>query len=122
MSVTGQPRTLVDRHEAAIDPERRVRLGAHYTPADLATRLVRLGFTALGHVPRRVVDPSCGAGSILLAVADELLAAGVPVGEVPGRLVGFDLDPQAIEAAHRAIAVWRSAHDHYGGAGGPATL
>lgn len=89
----------------------RRRLGAYYTPADTAARLVGVAFRHAelgpGELPERVCDPSCGAGSILLAVADELLARGATPSEVIGQhLVGCDIDPVAAERARRSLHAW----------------
>ncbi len=100
----------MQRHEASIAPDRRLELGAHYTPPAVAARLVGLACRELGRVPTGVMDPSCGAGSILLAAADELLAMGVPPGEVPARLVGADVDPEALAVAAAAIRAWSRRH------------
>lgn len=100
-------RELVDRHEAALDPGKRRRLGAHYTPEDLARRIVDLGWRALGREPRLTCDPSCGAGSVLLAAADRLASAGVPPAEVvQRRLLGVEVDPAAARTACAALEAW----------------
>ena len=52
--------------------------GRHYTPTELARRMVRSGLAAvegLGPVDRpRILDPACGDGAFLLEVFDELCA------------------------------------------------
>lgn len=112
------PRALVEAYESSIDPERRRRTGAHYTPETVARRVVDLAFGAFGGSPGSVCDPTCGAGSFLLAAADALFEAGVPAREVvEARLVGVELDPAAAGVARAAIARW--AEDH--GARGAAT-
>ncbi len=91
--------------------ERRGALSAHYTPEDLARRLVGMAFDRYDMVgaerPPRVCDPSCGAGSVLLAAADELVARGVSPSEVlRERLLGCDIDPAAVGAARWAMQQW----------------
>ncbi len=105
------PREIVDRHEASLCAEDRRRRGAHYTPEVLAQRIVDLGWDALGRVPARVCDPSCGAGAVLLAAADRLRDAGVDARDVvQRRLVGFEIDPSAAAAARTALAEWARCH------------
>lgn len=89
----------------------RRRFGAHYTPVELADRLVQLAFTHAdldaGDLPRMVCDPSCGAGSILVSLADELHARGAAPSEVLGRyLMGCDIDAAAVDAARRSLIAW----------------
>lgn len=93
----------------------RRELGAHYTPSTLADRLVRIAFSHSGlgsrELPRRVCDPSCGAGSILLSLADELVARGAtPTEVITERLLGCDIDPSAVEAARSTLSAWAVAH------------
>jgi SAM-dependent methyltransferase len=105
------PREVVDDHEASLGVDLRRRQGAHYTPDALAARIVELGWRALGRMPRRVCDPSCGAGAVLLAAAERFADAGVPPEEVVGRrLVGFDIDPGAVAAARAALTEWARGH------------
>jgi hypothetical protein len=106
-----RPREIVDEHEASIGAEERRSRGAHYTPEDLAGRIVEHGFSALGRTPARVCDPSCGAGSVLLAAADRLSSEGLAPREViEDRLVGFDIDSSAVRAARCALEEWAKLH------------
>lgn len=89
----------------------RRALGAHYTPAALADRLVDLALRAsglgAGELPQRVCDPSCGAGSILVSLAEELHARGASPAEVLERLlIGCDIDPAAVRAARESLLLW----------------
>lgn len=74
----------------------RKRNGIHYTPARLgrflAARLLR---TAGKGESLSVLDPACGDGELLLAIADEARRLGLPT----PRLTGVDRDPQAVDAA-----------------------
>lgn len=97
----------VGGQESPLSDQLRRRLGAHYTPPELAGRLVELGWTALGREPRVVCDPSCGAGSILLAAAERFLRAGSEPTEIVGnRLLGVEVDPSAAAGAREALRAW----------------
>lgn len=105
-------REIVDRHERALDPGHRRGLGAHYTPEPLARRLARLALAVFAEggadgPPRVVCDPCCGAGSVLLAAAEELVGLGIPPTDVvTERLLGVEIDPAAAEAATEALRSW----------------
>lgn len=74
---------------------RQKRHGIHYTPTDLALFVAR---RALSKAERRqmvILDPACGDGELLLAVAAEAARAGFPA----PHLVGLDRDPQAVAVA-----------------------
>ncbi len=106
------PELLGVLYEAALAPDAR-DAGAHYTPADVAARLV--GLVAGPDVPvgpRPLVwDPACGGGAFLLAAADALLVRGVEPDVVVGDLLwGTDVDPGAIAIAEAALAWWAYRH------------
>lgn len=89
---------VVAAYEGAI-PGRRER-GAFYTPVALGRRLAELaleGWTAVA--PPTVLDPACGAGNLLVAVADVLLERGYGPEAVGARLSGVDIDPVAAAIA-----------------------
>jgi adenine-specific DNA-methyltransferase len=81
--------------------ETRKRHGIHYTPPNLAKFVAR---RALPQLAKReaplVLDPACGDGELLLAVAVEAAAAGLPA----PHLVGIDRDEEAIGTARRRLA------------------
>ena len=86
------PATRTDRHRA--DPTKAA--GIVYTPPALARFLASQALDAIGDVKSvRVLDPACGDGELLLAAAHTAEERGIAVTE----LVGFDLDPHAIETA-----------------------
>lgn len=96
---------LVGEMDAALSVGERQR-GAHYTPAALAEHVARAALPD-GAPAGPVVDPACGAGALLLAVGDRLLAAGRDRAEVAGDLLfGADIDPLAVAVAEAAIALW----------------
>lgn len=79
------------------EPARRRALGAWYTPEALVARLADwltddVAPRSDGR-PLRVVDPACGDGRLLSAVADRLEAQGVAV-----EAIGCDIDPAALAA------------------------
>jgi len=80
----GQPYPYLDVNE-------RRRMGAFDTPRDLARRLARSTIGATD-CARRALDPTCGAGAFLVAMAE----AGVP------EVAGGDIDPVAVEVARVA--------------------
>lgn len=100
-------RERVDAYERSVPVEVRRAAGVHYTPAVIAEDLCGISFGALGRIPRSVVDPSCGGGAFLLAVADRLAAEGVPPDEVvTERVSGVDTDQAAVGVARRALSDW----------------
>jgi hypothetical protein len=89
------------------DPGRKSR-GAYATPRTLARPMARLLLRG-GSVPDRVVDPSAGAGALLVAVLYELRRtdrAASPA-EHARRLHGVELDPIARELC--CVLVWLAA-------------
>jgi SAM-dependent methyltransferase len=103
-AVAGRPEELGELLEAGFPPRLRQRLGAHYTPAALATGLVERALA--GRDCPRVGDPACGGGALLLAAARLLAGRGVEPEAVVGRLWGMDIDPVAVATAEAALALW----------------
>lgn len=103
------PAALGSLYESLLAPEAR-DTGAHYTPVDVAERLVAqtaadLPGPSVGRTVR-VWDPTCGGGAFLLAAADVLVAAGGRPDIVLGGLWGTDLDPGAVAVTRAALAWW----------------
>lgn len=102
-------------YEAALADEVRSS-GVHYTPPDVAARLVRLAGLAEPAMESRypaasVWDPACGGGAFLLAAADALHRAGHdPATIVEHLLWGTDIDPGAIAVAEAALVLWATDH------------
>ncbi len=112
LAVTSAARSIVEAHERTLDERARVVDGSVPTPEGLAGHLVRLGMDQLGRVPATVLDPACGAGSLLLAAAERLVRLGVdPVEVVERRLIGVERDPSAAAAAEVALRRWLWDHD-----------
>ncbi len=85
---------------------RRKRLGAWYTPDALVQHLVGVVVDAMPAVGRwRVLDPACGDGRFLAAVARAAERVGVGV-----ELVGVDVDGEAVLAARCALPGARVVH------------
>lgn len=80
-----------------IDRARRDRTkfeGIHYTPPELAGFMAEEGLSLLGNRQRaRVLDPACGGGELLAAVAEKLPKTWAL------DIVGCDLDEGALDAA-----------------------
>jgi adenine-specific DNA-methyltransferase len=89
-------------YTAMLPDEVRSRLGAYYTPPPLADRLVSMAARAgVDWKTCRVLDPACGGGAFLSAVAVPMInAAGhtpptKTIASVARRLRGFEIDPYA---------------------------
>jgi adenine-specific DNA-methyltransferase len=89
-------------YTAMLPDDTRSRLGAYYTPPPLVERLVSMATKAgVDWHSCRVLDPACGGGAFLSAVATPLVrtAAGKSaertIGDIASRLRGFEIDPFA---------------------------
>ncbi|NDC78294.1 MAG: hypothetical protein EBZ67_10550 [Chitinophagia bacterium] len=102
--------------------QRRAR-GVHYTPVSLADYLTvrvldRLRTLQDARMPLRILDPSCGGGTFLLAALRYLLqqrGSSSPqetLDLLGASLFGSDIDPQATAATRRALllATWDALH------------
>lgn len=98
--VGGEP-LREDRIDALLDDRAgdtaaRRRRGAFFTPAGLARDLAdRLPLEEA----RRVIDPACGSGALLVAAYDAMVAAGRAPGDALAALAGRDIHAGAVEAA-----------------------
>lgn len=107
------PELLADVYEQTLVSEADKRdLGIHYTPHDLAMRLVaNIPFETLPPSRRVVLDPTCGSGSLLLAAHERLSVLEANTGtsdevihqHLRAALHGTDLDPFAIEVARLSL-------------------
>jgi adenine-specific DNA-methyltransferase len=89
-------------YTAMLPDETRSRLGAYYTPPPLAERLVSMATRAgVDWQTCRVLDPACGGGAFLAAVAGPLANTATRISpekfifEIASRLTGFEIDPFA---------------------------
>ena len=89
-------------YTAMLPDKMRSRLGAYYTPPPLAERLVFMATSAgVNWNTCRVLDPACGGGAFLSAVAAPLVqgseekTAAQILASIAARLKGFEIDPYA---------------------------
>ncbi len=95
-------------HEHGQATATRRRRGSHYTPDDVARRLVQVACP--GGPVGRVCDPAVGGGAFLLAAADLLARTGLPrAAIVTERLWGADIDPLAVDVTRTALSLWAGA-------------
>ena len=83
----------------------RALTGRVYTPAPLAAFMAEAALDAwLGDLAAlRVLDPACGCGALLVAVAEALLVRGLPPTVVAERLRGVDVDADAVAIARTRL-------------------
>ncbi|MFW9853801.1 MAG: class I SAM-dependent DNA methyltransferase [Candidatus Thorarchaeota archaeon] len=82
-------------YEELIPPNTRLMLGEYYTPFSLAETVVKETYT-LG---ARVLDPSCGSGTFLLALVNRILFAPLTQKKKDialQNLFGMDINPIAV--------------------------
>ena len=90
------------------DPARK-NLGAYATPGGFAAALARAAIPSpVGSSSRHVVDPACGAGSLLIACLDRLHPRrGTSRRRAALRLHGMEIDPATRELA--CLLIWMAA-------------
>ncbi len=93
-------------HEGAQSAPDRRRHGIHYTPPDVAATVVALAWTGPFDGPRRIIDPACGGGTVLLAAVRRLRSDGLTAEECLGAIHGLDRDPMAVQVARTGLALW----------------
>lgn len=92
----------------AVDPARKSR-GAYATPRELADPMARL-LLRQGRSTRRILDPSAGAGALLLAVMRMMAGRRPSISGLVAsvrRLYGVELDPVAHELC--CLQLWMAA-------------
>jgi len=86
---------------------RRQAQGAHYTPPPMVDHLVSETLDAWrpARADWRAIDPACGSGNFLVALARELAHRfREPIERVVAtRVFGVDVDPRAVELAREAL-------------------
>ena len=100
-------------YENIIPANERWQLGEYYTPAWLARAMVEELVT--DPVKQRVLDPTCGSGTFLVAAVNHFINAATPAGKTPElepreilsklreNVTGIDIHPAAV---HLARAAW----------------
>jgi methylase of polypeptide subunit release factors len=82
-----------------MDPKTRKKLGAFYTSELLAAELATHALRGHDFEPAAVIDLACGEGSLLEAAREELAKRGWQA--TP--LIGYDINPSAIEIARSRL-------------------
>ena len=102
------PDVLGLAYEGLIDAEQRRSTGAHFTPPDLASKLVELALE--DWVLDRsvtVCDPAVGSGAFLLAAARSLHSRGFARDEIVASwLYGSDVNGEALLVADASLTLW----------------
>ena len=86
--------------ESALPAARRHHHGQHFTRADVADLISALCIRSAND---RVLDPSCGAGGMLLRARARLRRLGAPRERVSTQLVGVELDSAIAGAARENL-------------------
>ncbi|MFW9777377.1 MAG: class I SAM-dependent DNA methyltransferase [Candidatus Heimdallarchaeota archaeon] len=82
-------------YEELISPNTRLMLGEYYTPFSLAEKVVKETYTP----GARVLDPSCGSGTFLLALVNKILNSRLTPKKQDTalqNLFGMDINPIAV--------------------------
>jgi hypothetical protein len=113
-ALDGQPGAELRR---AVDLQSRRAQGAFFTSAAMAKRTLRPDFLSLNE-DSIIVDPTCGAGDLLLACAGQLPEAhdfASTVALWSGQLYGRDLHSEFAQAAKMrlALAAWERCPGHF---------
>lgn len=93
--------------DRARDPRTRTALGQVFTPEPVAELMARMA--GLGEdepAEPMVLDPACGAGSLLLAALDARRRAGWSTAEALAHVEGWDRDPVAAWSCRAALVEW----------------
>ena len=101
--------TAATLYESIIPPEERRQLGEYYTPAWLASTMIRE--LVDDPLSQRVLDPACGSGTFVAEAVSHFIAAARAANWEPRKVLnrlreavtGIDVHPVA---AHLARAAW----------------
>lgn len=98
-------REAIEAWQAAIhSQDTRKSQGAFYTSPDDARSLALDIASVLTSAPRRILEPTCGGGSLVVAILEVFPEHfRLPIQEVAGRIVAMDLDPVGVALARWAV-------------------
>ena len=93
---------LQEIYQQVVDHETRHDLGEYYTPDWLCERIVGALKIAPGE---RVLDPACGSGSFLRAVAERKISQNpdISAAALTDEIAGFDIHPVAVQTAKTTL-------------------
>ena len=105
------PLELGTAYEQTLSPLQRKR-GSHFTPETLASRVASESLQLVEVTQRtRIIDPACGGGVFLLAMAQALHDRGFGAEHIVNQMLfGQDVDEQAVAVSRSALSEW--AHQH----------
>ncbi len=95
--------------ERMMSVDQRRSQGAHFTPRELAERVVERAIEGrrITDAPIKIWDPAAGGGAFLLAAAREVERRfGLERGAVVGLLYASDLDPLALRVCDASLELW----------------
>lgn len=95
---------FVSIYEAIVPHELRHALGEFNTPYWLAQKLTNevLGISNYG-IKSKVLDPTCGAGTFLLAAIQAKRVAGIPEDDILSQICGIDINPISVLTAKTSV-------------------
>ncbi|MCA8448908.1 N-6 DNA methylase [Burkholderia vietnamiensis] len=96
---------LSDFYGASIAQQQAAAKGQHMTPADMADLLAPFASGADDHGPRRLGDPTCGSGALLLAELRNRFLRHGKAGVANMFVLGNDIDPALVKLATVQIAL-----------------
>lgn len=101
-------RVLGTLYERLLSDDTRKSSGAHFTPSELAGRLIAAAVDGWDRQSApETLDPSCGGGAFLLAAASYLEDRwGLSRAQSVALLHGIDTDATAVAVAETSLALW----------------
>lgn len=112
LPITEALHVVTSLYPALLPADERGMLGAFYTPPALCARLLEQAVEAgIDWRTAKVLDPATGGGAFLIHVAIRMreamsdCPAAMILSQLSGRLVGFELDPNAASLAQMAIDI-----------------
>ncbi len=96
---------LSDFYGESIAQQQAAARGQHMTPADMADLLAPFANGADDHGPRRLGDPTCGSGALLLAELRNRFTRHGKAGVANTFVLANDIDPAMVKLATVQIAL-----------------